>query len=588
MNALFLQATERVCSWIVTAAVKISTYLGLKDEIILRQRVIAKRSIQNGDLDQAEMCLRTVLRLEPGDRATHVQLAYIFREKKFHELANSIIEQSVAQGDTRAESLEINEIQTMIQIYTNLSDIKNSWKWFEVLRNRIDPASPLLDHWAGFIYLHDNKPDQAAARLRTALEKAPQDSDSMNLLATILVAQNRKEEAVQLIERALEIAPDDAWLYSQLVALKYYKSPDHPHIIHMTNLVELEDLPRPARRRLHFMLGQGFNDLKMYDLAFHHMRSGNELEYQHKDISGLVEFVDLTIKGFDREALATMAAYNRAPATRTPVFIVGMPRSGSTLVEQILGSHPSVQTCGESGAIPDLAETLALEQGGRYPECLLSLTGDSIEKTAREYLDEIGGQADKTKSVYVDKQLFNKFNLGLIFILFPNAKIIHCKRDAIDTCLSCYFQHFLSLIWMEDLKTIGLVYRQYERMMAHWHAVLPIEMLEVQYESLVADPELWTRRILDYCGLPWNDECLHFDRNPRIAWTASQYQVKSPIYATSVERWRNYEKHLGDLVELFHIRDADSNGKPGGPPGLPASPASAAWAGAVEVHCANG
>jgi len=226
-----------------------------------------------------------------------------------------------------------------------------------------------------------------------------------------------------------------------------------------------------------------------------------------------------------------------------PVFIVGMPRSGTSLVEQIASSHPDVFGAGELRDIANISKSLSWSQCQPGP----------IKDAARKQLDRLlalGGSALRA----IDKMPSNVKHLGLIATLFPSARVILCRRDPRDTCLSCFFQHFgVGNLFSFDLREYGHLYVHTDRLAAHWLKVLPLPILQVQYEDLVADLEGQSRRLISFLGLPWNPACLDFHRAERIVQTFSAWQVRQPIYTRSVGRWRNYQRHLGPLFEALGL-----------------------------------
>jgi hypothetical protein len=235
-----------------------------------------------------------------------------------------------------------------------------------------------------------------------------------------------------------------------------------------------------------------------------------------------------------------------------------MPRSGTSLVEQILASHPHVYGAGELTTIGDLAATLGRSTGSQhgYPRNVLNAGTEAIESCAAEYLRQIAALSGEAPRVS-DKMPHNFLYLGLIDLMFPGARVIHVARDPMDTCLSLFFQTFNSMhSYSTDLTYLGAYYRQYERLMNHWERVLRIPMLTVRYETLVEDVEKATRDMLEFCELPWDPVCLQFHASGRIVKTPSYDQVRQPIYRSSVARWRRYEKHLGALMAAL--------GAPGG------------------------
>jgi hypothetical protein len=235
--------------------------------------------------------------------------------------------------------------------------------------------------------------------------------------------------------------------------------------------------------------------------------------------------------------------------TDVPVFVLGLPRSGTSLVEQILASHPQVFGAGELSFMRDIYRSLPGLVGRKAPgiECVGGLTPEMVRTLASQYLDRVRMQAPFATRI-VDKMPDNYLMLGLIVTLFPNARIIHTRRDVRDVGLSCWLTHFKNIRWACDLEHIGVRIREYLQLMDHWRRVLPGRMLEVDYEQLVADLEPAARKMIDWLGLPWEPSCLDFHRTKRVVRTASMAQVREPIYRRSVNRWRNYRTVLGPML----------------------------------------
>ena len=238
--------------------------------------------------------------------------------------------------------------------------------------------------------------------------------------------------------------------------------------------------------------------------------------------------------------------------TDLPVFIIGMPRSGTSLVEQILSCHPQVHAAGELRNLMHLGNDLGLGFQKPGPEvCDSSLDRARLTAASVSYLQSLRALAGDATRV-TDKMPYNFERLGLIALLFPKARVIHCHRHPLDSCLSCYFLNFYRGNFQTcDLRHMGLYYRQYQRLMEHWRDVLDLAMLEVSYEAHVEDPEKTCREILAFLDLDWDPACLQFHKSERYVRTASRDQVNKPIYRTSVGRWKNYETHIGPLKEAL-------------------------------------
>jgi hypothetical protein len=296
---------------------------------------------------------------------------------------------------------------------------------------------------------------------------------------------------------------------------------------------------------LRFAMGKYCDDVHDFAQAFQNFKRGNELlktlaeDYDRKKRVG---FIDESIRVYSRDAISNIGAAGSTSAK--PVFVVGMPRSGTSLAEQIIASHPAAFGAGEL----DFWAALSAKDRGQAQRIL---DEPARSKVAEEYLGILGAFSGSASRV-VDKAPSNSDILGLIYSVFPNARVIYLQRDPIDTCLSCYFQQFLTgMNFSFDLSDLVHYYREHQRLMAHWRAVLPPGfMLDVPYEELVADQESWSRKMLDFIGLEWDPRVLEFHTSERQVTTASAWQVRQQVYQSSLARWRNYEKFIGPLKAL--------------------------------------
>lgn len=383
--------------------------------------------------------------------------------------------------------------------------------------------------------------------LRRAVELNPSSSDALNNLGGALRMLGRMDEAHEAIKKALELDPKSATALFNL-AITRRVSPGDPNLP-LFDAVEAE-LPglRPGERvSAHFALGKVRSDVGDHDAAFRHFLAGGDLKRE------LVQFDEADLMArFDRLMAmpASVFAVTRAGATQSdaPIFIVGMPRSGTTLVEQILASHPQVRSVGETDAL-DRAARPVLD---RFESGVLDyarISDPEMARIGKAYVDEVGAKAPGARKI-VDKMPFNFLHLGLIKLALPNARIVHLMRDPLDTCISCFTSLFADGHgYAYNLAELGRVYRKYSEMMAHWRTTLPVNsFLDVQYENVVEDLDAQARRILAYCDLPWDPAVLSFHQGQRVVRTASAAQVREPIYTRSVGRWRVYERHLGPLM----------------------------------------
>jgi tetratricopeptide (TPR) repeat protein len=313
--------------------------------------------------------------------------------------------------------------------------------------------------------------------------------------------------------------------------------------------LEEPSTPRSTRMTLHFTAGKILDRLDRYDEAFAHYRAGNDLVTHLYDAVGNAQLIYNLIKTFTPAFF--MGKCRASISDKQPIFIVGMPRSGTSLTEQILASHPQVYGAGELLTMTNIIQQFRhlLSCTKPFPACIDRLQQEHVDKMASQYIDHIT-QISGSAEFVTDKFPHNFYALGLIQLLCPNAKIIHCRRDPMDTGLSIYFQNFFDEHdYAKDLFNIGIHYHQYKCLMEHWKQSLSIPILEIDYEELVTHQEAVTRRMLAFCGLEWDPACLDFHRSSRHVSTASYEQVRQPIYSKSIGRWKHYEKHLGQLLE---------------------------------------
>jgi tetratricopeptide (TPR) repeat protein len=398
--------------------------------------------------------------------------------------------------------------------------------------------------------------EEAVPCLERALTLRPTMAQAHNGLGSAMQALGRLDEARQAFEQAVALAPENAAYYHQLGTVKRY-SPGDPHLLAMQALArDMEALPPSERISLHFALGKAFADLGEHERAFRHYVEGNAL---HR--AGITYDETLTLTGFDRLKQVFTAELIRARAgggdpSDLPVFIVGMPRSGTTLVEQILASHPQVFAGGELRDLGRLVGSIRRRDGARgFPEMVPHMSDAQLRAFGSAYVDAVRQSAPPCARI-TDKMPGNFYFAGLLRLALPNARIVHVRRDPVDTCLSLFMHLFVGeLTWTDDLGEIGRYYRAYASLMEHWRAVLPPgAMLEVQYEDLVADLESQARRLVAYCGLAWDERCLSFYEAKRPVWTASLAQVRQPIYRSAIGRSRPYLPMLGPLLEALGDR----------------------------------
>lgn len=393
---------------------------------------------------------------------------------------------------------------------------------------------------------------EAVASYDRAVALKPDYGEAYNNRGNALVSIGAMAEAELMYRKAHALKPDFPDPLCSITHIQKYHDPDHPDATAIRRLLGIPDTSARNREQLYFALGKIYDDCGCYDDAFEAYRQANLIRnasaaYNHQQVRRIT---DRMIEVFRRDVLARPLA--GASQNRAPIFIVGMPRSGTTLMASILSNHHAVDTAGELPTIAECAARCASlsGNGSEYPEAVLHLTPDGASLLSAAYLQRLRRDSDPAVLYTIDKFPPNFRHLGLIAALFPNAHIIHCIREPLDVSLSNYFQRFsLTYDYAFDLQNIASYYEEYTRLMAHWRNVLPIPMLEVRYEEMVANTEQTIHTMLDFLGLPWDAKCLAPHTNPYAVETASNWQVRQPIHDQSIGRWRHYQKHLGALHE---------------------------------------
>jgi tetratricopeptide (TPR) repeat protein len=398
----------------------------------------------------------------------------------------------------------------------------------------------------GLTEINLNQIDAALEHFHAALRINPQHTYALVALGNTHASSGRFVDAENFYNRALQFEPGNLAAWSAIPEIRTMSLADREWL-KVSEKIAAQNLSPRERSRLHFALGKYFNDIKEFDTAFSHYHRANEL-------SKLVEVPYNPVAETTRvERLRATFSPSRAaqhhPTASTserPVFILGMPRSGTSLVEQIVASHPNVVGAGELNFWHNaLHQFMPAQPLQALDPALVSGLADAYSAV----LDNLSRHAQHI----VDKAPHNFMAIGLIHAVFPKARFIHLQRNPIDTCLSIYFQDFASSFsFANDLHNLAHYYQEYVRIMAHWRSIIPAsQFLDVSYDALVADQEAGSRKIIEFLGLAWSPRCLEFQKAERAVKTASQWQVRQPMYKTSVERWRKYERHLGPLLGLI-------------------------------------
>lgn len=418
----------------------------------------------------------------------------------------------------------------------------------------LTPDRAEIHHTRGSTLHQLKRLEDAIASCDRALALKPDYAEAYHTRGLCMADRGDMREAEKMYLKGLELRPSfpDPWF--SLVEIRKYRDKDHPDVGSIRSLLDKPGLSLHGRECLYFSLGKIYDDCGLYDEAFESYRRANEMRNTavSYDPNKVKETTDHIIKVFSRDFMAQPFA--SASDSEAPLFIVGMPRSGTTLMAQILSNHRAIGSAGELPTMLEFISALPQLTGVRipYPEGVRNITPMLAARLIAEYEKRLRRACGAGVTQVVDKHPLNFWHLGFIAKLFPNARVIHCTRHPLDTGLSNFFQRFtFAYDYSFDLRNIGHYYGQYARTVQHWRSVLPTTLIEVSYEDMITNTEQVARQIVASLGLPWDARCLTPQTNPSAVDSASKWQVRQPIYRQSLERWRHYEKHLGPLKEML-------------------------------------
>jgi len=468
-------------------------------------------SAAKGQLDEAIRYYRKALELEPERAETHNRLGYTLHYRGQMDEAIACFERAVTLNASFAEA------------FRNMSASL-------IMSSRLDEAEDCCNR---------------------ALTLVPGNIESMVQKASIQERKGNSLAAFSIIKPYLEagrLHTGIATLYGDLCGKIGHCD---EAIDYLERVIAHDSIPVNTRQRIHYVLGSLLDKKEKYDEAFEQFSRANRLAPPPPATAEQTAIASGIMDTFNWQFLST--APRASVASDRPVFIVGMPRSGTSLTEQIIASHPDAEGAGELVDIGHYASELDVKLGPEpgYPYCYRKVSRQQLDSYARKYLEKLRGISASARFV-TDKMPQNFIHLGLIALLFPKARIIHCHRDPLDTCLSIYFQNFSHAHgYASQLDNIAHYYLDYTRLMGHWKGVLDVPIKDVHYDHLVTDAESETREILKFIGLEWDSRCLKFHESGRAVSTASYDQVRQPLYTRSVQRWKNYERHLEPLKRIL-------------------------------------
>jgi tetratricopeptide (TPR) repeat protein len=403
---------------------------------------------------------------------------------------------------------------------------------------------------------------EAITQIQRGLKLEPTNTYGRALLADTYERKGDLDKAREILQPFVESETDDAMMGSIWALLELRAGRPQETIKTIQRHLGKSPVPQSTI----YNLGKAYERVGDVDNAFHAYHMANTLAPSGFDMPFYLGFIERTIKLFSGDAL------KRFPRARTqsrlPVLIAGRPRSGTTLVEKIINAHPQVHGVGEDPTISKITESVAFEIGStvQYPECIADLEQADVDRLSKFYLDHLISKGRKAKRI-VDKYMAIHFHLGFVSLLVPDATVFWVRRDPIDNCFACYTEDLgMNHMYAQDLRDLGITYRFFEKLMRHWQQVLPLRIMEVQYEELVADQEGMSRRMIEFCGLEWDEACLRFYDTESVAKrssaapTLAYHQVRQPMYKTSVGRAERFKKHLQPLFDALEEGETMAKG----------------------------
>lgn len=497
------------------------------------------------DLTAAIGCFERALEVNPGNALVHSNLGNVLEEQ-------GLIEEAMT---SHHRALDIDPGNPLLH-----SNLGITLKTLGKLDEAIEAHERAVEIDSGIASIHNNlgyalevhgRLNDAEKSYLKALAIDPEYAEALYNLGNALTSLGRLKEAEDSYRKTLAVQPEYAEAHRNLVNLIKHSEYDED-IKAMEEAYSVPSISDEQKMHLSFGLGKAFEDIHLYDKAFRFFKKGNSLKRRgyNYSINDQGKVFENLKEVFDSELFAQHLG--SGCEDETPIFILGMPRSGTTLVEQILASHPQVYGAGELETVNQYATSyLSKGNGIEFPESIRQLNGVDFQHLGAEYVKNCRNHSPDIRFI-TDKMPGNFKYIGLIKLLLPNAKVIHCRRDPADTCLSIFKNYFTGTHeYSYDLVELGHYFNLYRGLMDHWHRVLPGFVHDVQYEDIVADQEEQTRALLKYCDLEWDDACLKFYKTDRAIKTASAEQVRRPIYKDSVQLWKRYETELSPLLEIL-------------------------------------
>lgn len=519
--------------------------LGILPDDQAARELLADAAFHQGDFPKVVAVMRALLEQAPTNPVYHNKIAVAYAlQSEFKVAAVHLREALQLKPDHLPAWLDLCRVSTELGEFAEAIQAG-------LHAVRLAPHDPKTHDRLALAYEVYGFYDKAREHYEIAAKLAPNDGLRQYACGQSFQGTGDKGSARQYLEKAIELLPRYAPAYHARARMNRYETPDHEDFSKIKSLLKEPELTDDYRMVLLFALGKMYEDCELYVQAFQHFAEGNRIENRkyHYRPEAYRDLVTRLIESCSTGVFSTTSGPGHP--SQVPLFIVGMPRSGTTLVEQILACHPEVFGAGELPWFIKCAHDLpgVVQSSRPYPECIADLDQDKAQTLGQEYLDYLISLTDSNNYTYIINKWPNNYErIGLIARIFPNARFIHCQRDPLDNLISQYTLFFPNAAeYSYDLFNLGAHHTQYDRLMRHWNHALTGRICNIQYEELVADQETWSRKLLGFLGLPWDPACLSFHKSDRVVRTYSDAQVRKPIYSSSIGRWKHYEQFLEPL-----------------------------------------
>ncbi len=528
-----------------------------------------------GNLKEAELLYRNILKLDPNhaeannmlgiiahatgnlDAAIKLFSKAILNDSKqigyFSNLGNTLAQLERFDEALKAYSSALRLSSNCAEIYYNMGyameckgDKEKALLYYKksAKKNKsyLDPHFNIADLKRKEGYITD-----AMSYLEKSINMSSNNIQAHKNIGIRMKYMGKPHEANEVYKKILELNPHDADTLREIGRTKRYNKED-PDIKKLLSIYNNLSIDYTTKLHACFALGKAYEDLQEYQKSFTYYQEGNQLRRStfNYDLNKDINYIEIIKKFFTKQVIERLSKHGCSDAS--PIFIVGMPRSGTSLTEQIVSSHPNVYGAGELGTLSQLFNSIQQNSNHEAIKKITELKSEQVKQIGLEYIHQIRNFND-SKKFLTDKMPSNYALIGFIKSILPKAKIIHCMREPMDICFSIYKNLFSQTRYYFDMHEIGTVYRLYQEIMAHWKAVLPNNSYyEIQYETLIDNQRLETKKLLEYCELEWDEQCLSFEHNQRSVETASAFQVRQPIYKDSVKKWKHYEQWLQPII----------------------------------------